>query len=275
MDMVPPSVPAGFSFSQSSLQDYSDCPRRFQLRYVDQLHWPAVETEPVLEIERRQREGQVFHRLVQQHLIGIPAERLAPYAQSPDLYRWWENYLAYKFDFFDFTKHTELTLTSPVGIYRLTAKYDLIAVRPGMQAIIYDWKTYHKRPRNEWMAVRWQTRVYRVMLIQAGAQLNNGTPFLPEQTGMVYWFAEHPNEPARFTYKQPQFNRDWEALTRLIDEIGKRRDFPLTEEEQICAYCPFRSYCDRGTTGGKKDELVDTELSETDINYEQIAEIEY
>ncbi len=35
-DIESPAFPADivFTFSQSSLQDYLDCPRRFQLRYV-------------------------------------------------------------------------------------------------------------------------------------------------------------------------------------------------------------------------------------------------
>src|SRR5215213_6046604 len=65
------------TLSQSSLQDYMDCARRFKLRYLDRLSYPAVETEPTLENEKHQQEGEYFHRLVQQHLIGIPAERIA------------------------------------------------------------------------------------------------------------------------------------------------------------------------------------------------------
>ncbi len=82
-------LPAPFSFSQSSLQDYSDCARRFQLRYIDQLHWPAVESEPVVENERRMLEGQIFHRMVQQHLLGVPKEKLERMANSSNLQRWW------------------------------------------------------------------------------------------------------------------------------------------------------------------------------------------
>ncbi len=41
--------PNSFTFSQSSLQDYMDCARRFQLRYIDQLNWPAINTETVVE----------------------------------------------------------------------------------------------------------------------------------------------------------------------------------------------------------------------------------
>ena len=282
--MISPSLPSGFAFSQTSLQDYSDCPRRFQLRTIEQLQWPAIETEPVLENERRQQEGQFFHRLVQQHLIGLPAGKLAKLANTPDLSRWWENYLGHKFEFSGCAQHTELTLAAPVGIYRLLAKYDLVAYIPGKRAFIYDWKTYRKRPRDEWMAARLQTRVYRAMLIQAGATLNGGTPFLPEQIEMIYWYPDHPSEPARFPYNDPQYKRDWDALTGLINEIGNHRHFPLTEDEKKCGYCPYRSYCNRGGKAGTLDEFADlevpvpaleTELTGTDINFEQIAEIEF
>jgi hypothetical protein len=86
------TLPSPFTFSQSSLQDYFDCPRRFQLRYTDQLRWPAVEAEPALENERRQQQGQFFHRLAQQFLLSLPADRLSRLASSPDLARWWENF---------------------------------------------------------------------------------------------------------------------------------------------------------------------------------------
>jgi len=276
--MVSPSLPSDFAFSQSSLQDFSDCPRRFQLRYIEQLQWPAVETEPMLENERRQKEGQLFHRLVQQHLIGLPTEKLARLANTPDLSRWWENYLN-STDLRGLKDvgglYTELTLSAPVGTYRLLAKYDLIAVKLGERAFIYDWKTYHKRPRDEWMAARLQTRVYRAMLVRAGAHLNGGNSFHPEQIEMIYWYSNYPSKPARFSYDAAQHTRDWDALTGLINEIGNHRHFPLTEDEKKCAYCPYRSYCNRGGKAGTMDEMAETELTSTDINFEQIAEIEF
>ncbi len=257
--MDSPSLPSGFAFSQSSLQDYSDCPRRFQLRYIEQLQWPAVETEPVLENERRQQEGQLFHRMVHQHLIGLPVEKLTPMARPPDLSRWWENYLGTKFDLDGFKLNAELTLVAPVRSYRLLAKYDLIAVKQGERAIIYDWKTTRKRPRNEWMAARFQTRVYRAMLVQAGDTLNGGNPIPAEQVEMIYWYADHPNEPARFAYNDTQYKRDWETLTDLITEISNHRHFPLTEDEKKCSFCPYRSYCNRGGKAGTMDDLDKTE----------------
>ena len=84
------------TLSQSSLQDYQDCPRRFELRYLQRLAYPAIETEPALENEKHQKEGEYFHRLVQQHLIGIPAEQINKLANTENLQRWWGNYLIAK-----------------------------------------------------------------------------------------------------------------------------------------------------------------------------------
>ena len=153
-----------------------DCAQRFKLRYLDRLSYPAVETEPALENEKHQQEGEYFHRLVQQHLIDIPAGQIARFANTPNLQRWWENFqnskdLAQLRD--SLARYPESTLSAPLGKYRLLAKYDLIALRDG-KVTIYDWKTYRKRPRNEWLSARMQTRVYRALLVNAGAHLNNG-----------------------------------------------------------------------------------------------------
>src|SRR5687767_15641530 len=134
------------TLSQSSLQDYVDCARRFQLRYLDRLSYPAIESEPALENEKHQREGEYFHRLVQQYLIGIPQEQIAKLANTPNLQKWWDNFqvLSQK-SFTGLTSQLpETTLSAPMGNYRLLAKYDLIAIENG-KATIYDWKTYRKR----------------------------------------------------------------------------------------------------------------------------------
>lgn len=267
------------TLSQSSLQDYNDCPRRFELRYLQQLAYPAIETEPALENEKHQKEGEYFHRLAQQRLIGIPAEQVAKLANTDNLQRWWDHFTNAK----DLSGlrglpglKTELTLSAPLGKFRLVAKYDLIGFDHD-KIYIYDWKTYRKRPKNEWLAIRWQTRVYRALLVQAGAHLNGGKAIQPEQIEMVYWFPDFPNDPARFAYKADQFKRDWDALTKLADEITTASSFPKTDEVSKCSYCPYRSYCNRGVRAGEAlDTELETEAEELfDINFEQIGEIEF
>lgn len=262
--------------SQSSLQDYVDCALRFKLRYLDRLSYPAVESEPALENEKHQQEGEYFHRLVQQHLIGISAEQISKLANTPNLERWWSNWQEFK-NLQDFGKtYSEVTLSAPLGKYRLLAKYDLISVKDG-KAKIYDWKTYRKRPRNEWLVARMQTRVYRAILIQAGAHLNNGQPFEPEQVEMIYWFGDFPNDAARFEYTTAQYTRDWDMLLKLAEEVESASSYPQTEDRQKCAFCTYRSYCERGIKAGDWNE-AETEMQAEelfDVNFEQIGEIAF
>ena len=264
--------------SQSSLQDYVDCARRFKLRYLDRLSYPAVETEPTLENEKHLQEGEYFHRLVQQHLIGIPADQIAKLANTPTLQRWWENFQSFsQTNLASLTNCLpEVTLSAPLGNYRLLAKYDLIAIEND-KAIIYDWKTYRKRPRSEWLSARMQTRIYRALLVKAGAHLNNGRPFEPEQIEMIYWFADFPDEPARFPYTSAQFKRDWDMLDKLAEEIASASGYPLTDDRQKCAYCTYRSYCERGIRAGDMDQAEAEMESESlfDVNFEQIGEIAF
>lgn len=265
------------TLSQSSLQDYVDCARRFELRYLERLSYPAIETEPALENERHKQEGEYFHRLAQQYLVGIPDEQIGALANTPNLQRWWDNFKDLK-DLKDLTGlRTEVTLSAPLGKFRLLAKYDLIGQGGDGKVYIYDWKTYRKRPKNDWLHTRLQTRVYRALLVKAGAYLNGGKPFEPEQVEMIYWFADFPNEPARFPYAADQFKRDWDALTRLSEEITSASIFPLTEDRTKCSYCPYRSYCNRGVRAGEAmDAELETEAEELfDINFEQIGEIAF
>jgi len=264
------------ALSQSSLQDYADCPRRFKLRYLEGLAYPAVESEPTLENEKRLEEGELFHRLVQQSLLGLDPARLGRLANSPSLARWWQNFLEYRPDLDGYTMYPEYTLTAPLGSLRLVAKYDLIAIREG-QALIYDWKTYHKRTPNERLAGRWQTRVYRALLAQSGGTLNGGLPILPERIQMTYWFAEFPTEPAVFVYSAAQFERDWAVLRKLAEEIPAAPDYPMTDDLQKCSFCVYRSYCDRGTIAGDVLEVESEPATEGtfNLNFEQIGEIAF
>ena len=226
------------------------------------------------ENERRQLEGQIFHRLVQQYLLGLPAENLSRMANTPNLARWWNNF---KQEFGSLGElHPELTLSSPIENHRLVAKYDLVAVQDN-KATIYDWKTYAKRPHAEWMSARWQTRVYRALLVQAGAHLNNSNPFEPGQIEMIYWYADFPSDPTRFKYDANQFNRDWSAIQKVVKEISSSNEFPLAEDEKMCRFCTYRSYCNRGTQAGQIAE-AETEMDSEaafDVNFEQIGEIEF
>jgi len=275
------TLPPLFLFSQASLQDYADCPRRFQLRYLLRVAWPALEAEPALESERHLQQGSAFHRLVHQHVVGIAPERLAGTLTDADLRRWWGNYLDHGLQGLPASRYPEIVLSAPVGGHRLVAKYDLIAVDAGQRAVIVDWKTSRRQPKRRHLAQRLQTRVYPYLLVQAGAHLNDVQPFRPEQVEMVYWFANFPAAPERFAYDAAQYEADEVYLASLIAEIEGlgEEGFPLTTDGRRCEYCPYRSLCRRGVRAGAldgaEDDMVQEDLLHLDIDFEQIAEIEF
>jgi CRISPR/Cas system-associated exonuclease Cas4 (RecB family) len=270
-----------FQFSQGSLQDYVTCPRRFQLRYVQRVAWPALEAIPVLEHERYLEQGAAFHRLVYQHLMGLPVERLSRMVDDDDLRRWWRSYLERAPEDLPSAQYPEVLLSAPVGAYRLVAKYDLIAVDAGARAVIVDWKTSRRRPTRERLAGRLQTKVYPYLLVRAGAHLNGGQPLQPERVEMVYWFANIPDDPERFTYDAARYRADEQRLTGLIEEIASLGEdvWHLTSQERHCRYCRYLSLCRRGVAPGPFDEVED-ELEpgddlDFDLDFEQIAEIAF
>jgi hypothetical protein len=298
-------IPEDFQFSQANLQDYVDCRRRFQLRYLLELAWPAPAAEPADEYEAHVRDGEAFHRLIHQHQLGLPAERLTAQAEAEakveaevepvsHLAAWWQDYLAAGPSDLPPARYPEVSLSAPVGAHRLLAKYDLVAVEPGRRAVIVDWKTSQRRPSSAWMASRLQTRVYRYLLVRAGAHLNastepgrsGGVPIAPDQVEMIYWFTAFPDQPERLRYDRTQHEADGHYLGSLIAEITAATDdgFPLTDDVKRCRFCPYRSLCDRGAEAGDinaaEDEADDAgAAAPTDwaagLDFEQIGEIAF
>ena len=263
-----------------------DCPRRFQLRYLLRVAWPAAEAEPIEEQERRVQLGLAFHRMVQQQLVGIPEARLATMATDPDLERWWRNYCVYRpADVLPedvAARYPETTLTAALADHRLVAKYDLVVVQPGVRAVILDWKTSPVRTKPIRLKARLQTRVYRYLLVRFGAHFNDRRPLEPAQVEMIYWFAEHPESPVRLPYDDKQYQADQTYLTGLIEQIKGMDDdaFELTDDEKCCRFCPYRSYCNRGIAAGAMGEdEVDVDADDAgldlDFDFEQIAEIAF
>lgn len=251
------SLPDGFVFTQSNLEDYRACPRRFELRYIQRQAWPAVESEPVREQEWRMQQGAAFHRMVQQHIIGVPLDALDALATEEPLRSWWAAYLHHRPVDLPAQQHAELMLSTPLvtgrGSFRLLAKFDLIAVAPGERLVIVDWKTAQRITPAERLRHAMQTRVYRYVLAEAGAHLNGGEPPAPEQISLRYWFAEAPDATPTFPYHAAEHAQTRADLIALAEEIAGRERFDLTADVTRCRYCAYRSLCDRGIEAGAGD----------------------
>ncbi len=283
-------LPPGFQFSQSNLQDFVDCPRRFQLRYIWELAWPAIQTEPAMENERLLRKGAFFHHVIHQHLLGISEGRIVELINAyelreergeQELVRWWQNYLTWKERFEGSTMYPEVSVSIPQGEFRLVAKYDLVLVNDQGLITIVDWKTSRKRPKSGWLKERVQSKVYPYLMVKTGARFSNIENITPEMVEMIYWFADFPQQPESCNYNPTRFIEDQAYISNLVDEIIGLGfgDFPLTSRLERCGFCVYRSFCNRGIHAGNLDELEENLNIEdsTDIllDFEQIGEVAY
>ncbi len=282
--LTPYSLLPGFQFSQSSLQDFATCPLRFELRYLRRMAWPAVESEPIREAERLAQLGTDFHRLVQQHLVGIAEDVLTDSLTEgdADLRAWWQRYLRHRpEELAEAQVYPEVILSTPLRGYRLMARFDLLAVLPGGKYLIVDWKTSLHQPTHDDLARRMQTRVYPYVLAMAGAAFNGGRPIDPARILMIYWYPAALDRPERFDYNLALLQRDESFLGELIEQIkhaAQTTHFSPVEDKKPCLYCVYRSFCDRGEKGGPLVALGEDPQELLDVlslDWDQVAEIQF
>lgn len=268
-------LPEGFAFSQTSLEDYSTCARRFDLRYLQDVRWPALETDPPLRYEGLLERGARFHHMAHQFALGIDGDLLASTIRDPELTLAWQTYRTWTAEHLPTRWHAEITLTAPVGESQILAKFDAIAIIDGRPTII-DWKL-GKATRREQLARRWQSRVYPYVLLHAGSWLNGGQSMRAEDIRMIYVFVT-TGEAITLGYDAVEAERTQHDLLRVIAEIEQtpNNQFALTPDVRACETCVYRSLCDRGVSAGAFDELADPETAAPEpfsLDLERLDEI--
>lgn len=262
-----PASLSDLSFSQRSIQDYLDCQRRFALRYLSKLRWPAVTSEPIDEFERLTDLGTRFHQLVYRERSGVDPGLLLKTTQDPTLRTWFNNYLDHFQRPARQASFAEITLAvSLEETYRLEATFDLVYRSPEGRFKIIDWKTSRKRPQRERWQNRVQTTLYPLLFSAAGEELFPEEDFFEAGLDMVYWYPEYPTQPEVFSYSQDQADQDWVWLQEILGQIAGKEtlehDFPKTAQTERCRFCVYRSFCGRGTKAGILDEELAATLGE-------------
>lgn len=249
-----PDWPPLLSFDQSKLQDFIECQRRFQLRYLLQQQWPAPIAEPIGEFERADQLGKLFHLNVERYWLEVPLEHI-----PPSLLVWMGAFFKHPPDDLPGEiRRPEVRTSALLHGQRVTATFDLLAYEEQGRVVIVDWKTNHKKPTRAYLDRRLQTILYPLLLVLTAEQLI-GFPVKPEEVTLVYWFANAPEEPEVFTYSQARFEHDMQYLGELFAQIETMTAevWPLTPDVRKCRYCEFRSLCDRGREAGAAYEIED------------------
>lgn len=273
-------LPDDFIFTQNNLQDFIDCPRRFQLRHLLKMSWPAPVSEPMEENDRLVLLGTQFHKMVHQYYLGIPEEKIARGIREMDLNEWWQAFLQNPPQGIPEKHRPEIEVSMPFEGYRLAAKIDLLAVDKGARAVIVDWKTTHRPPSQAFLRDRVQSLVYPYLVIITGTILNDFRPFDPSQVSMIYWFPAYPDQAVTLRFDQDWVEKTSRCLTNLVQEISRmdREIFPLAVDEKKCQFCRFRSLCERGTVAGSLADEADDSPEEDvfpDIDFSEIEGISF
>ena len=213
--------------SQSALSAFDRCRRRFYLRFVRRLEWPAPLTGSEQEWERSRRRGERFHLLVQQDALGLPADEIARASGDEELTAWWERFRRHPPPppgGPSLRVHTELELEVVLtGGQPLVARFDRLEISGdsgGARLDIVDWKTGAPSSR-EHLERSWQTAVYRFVALEGAGSLAPGT-VAAEGIRFVYWQSALPEEPVVLHYDAGQHEQARQRIEAAAAEIEER-----------------------------------------------------
>jgi hypothetical protein len=240
------------TLSHQQIQDYLDCPRRFQLRHLTQLSWPDLPYPP--DVEAAFSRGRLLHRLVERHYLGLDVSRES--IIDPVVAAWWDTFRAYAPAPSPGHAQPEASLTVPLGNHQLRGRFDLISLDTTggtPRATIFDWKT--SKPRDAaWLRQAWQTRLYLALVAEGGHALpgTGSERIRPGDISMVYWYLADPERPVTLQYDDAWHAENWRGLEMTLaalDNSLHNDSWPLTEEWSHCRYCAFQAYCGRQAAG--------------------------
>ena len=246
---------SNFVFSQSSLQTFAYCPRRFYLRYLRKLVWPAQMVSEQNQSKDRDS-GVRFHQLIHQYFLGFELEtlrKIADYDSDSRMANWFENFLQSPFAHLPGSLNPESSFKTEIAGYQLVAKVDLLQIHEN-QIKIYDWKTSQKLPKASSLIKQAQSKVYPLVISRAIAPKS-------QNLSLIYWEANFPDQTIELDSNPSDWQKFENELSKQIDEIVslKEEEFVMTDDLQKCGWCEYRSFCHRAVSAEQANESYDLE----------------
>lgn len=241
--------------SVQALRTRDRCQRFFTLQYRGGRYWPGLVREPSADMHL----GEVFHKLVVRHRLGLEVSPPAELARA------WAGFLASRYALPrgpgeaveiggpdapgqpDAPNGTGAPLVFSEQVLQFSLEGVPFLVRcdeirrQGDQWTILDWKT--GRVRESELAGHWQTRLYRFALALAGSAIGAGGAIPAPNIKMVYLLVRL-EKALEFPYDLAAF----EADRQLFTEIARQAAIPAEslawpEDPETCRTCRFDTLC--------------------------------
>lgn len=193
--------------------------------------------------------GRRFHELARQHFLGLNVAGQVAAAEA-EIKEWWAALASSPPELpANARYYPEAGLSTPLGGYRLAARYDLLAIAEDAARIV-DWKTGRPLPSVEVLRGDVQTRVYLYVLAEGGAAYHTDRPLPPEALSLLYWQPRGP-EQIPLAYSAAQRDEDRAFLEALVAAIAAHApaDMGPVQDEQVCASCAYAPLCGRASGG--------------------------
>ncbi len=230
-------------FSASQVEAFSSCRRKYYYGSLVRLNWPAPFDRNFQKAEALTALGRDFHLAVQRVIQRILTIDEAVQTNQGRVRIWLERFSQTIALPSDGAVYAELPLTMAIGEDIWNGKIDSLAVS-GERVTIYDWKTTRRPGERSVYAEAAQTRLYRALAVANRKALGIAPNRFPD-IEMIYWFANFPDKPIRFTYSESAYAEDLAVLTALAERMRStaEEDYPRTRDAKICAWCRYRTYC--------------------------------
>jgi len=235
-----PKPNQSLQINQSNLQDFLDCPRRFQLKVIQGLSLPAAYSEPIGYFEKATLLGNRFHLICQQFFSGIDPVLLeiAKYDLIVKIKP--EQYLI-----IDWKTAAKISSRSKLDKRLQTHLYPYVFSQSGNDLF----------PENS---------------ISPGfIEMHYWYPLASDHEE-VFPYSDNKDSHIN-TYLE-------EIISKINTHISSGIEFSLTDDKSTCQYCVFRSLCNRGTSAGPIENSLSFEnedLTNVQFDIDQVSEIEF
>lgn len=206
------------NFSPNMLKTFTECPRKYELKYVKQITMP----QKISTFEK----GKKIHALANYYLRGDDISKLEKTLDKNELYTW---EILKSNEYFQKTCiKSEYYLSCKINDFWIGGRLDAL-VQDENHFYILDYKTgsIPKNPEYDW-----QTAVYLLAI----------SKFLKDTNAVFFIYIDLKNN---LNYKIPLTKelelKYMEGITNICTKINRTNEFARNEKK--CQFCEYRKIC--------------------------------